>query len=158
MNERHRAAVAAYLILRRGDKVLLGRRQNTGWYDGWYNLPAGKIEPGEFALDGMLREVQEEVGITLDPADVSFAHAMYRREIDETWVDYFFFVSDDSGKYEPINSEPDKCDELDWFPVTDLPANMIPNNRQALEGFLAGETFTDMVGITPEEAAVKLSL
>ncbi|WP_225048011.1 NUDIX domain-containing protein [Lacticaseibacillus kribbianus] len=38
-------------------------------YRGLWNGLGGKVEPGETPLDGALREVQEESGIALDPAE-----------------------------------------------------------------------------------------
>ena len=42
-NERFKTAVASYLILRDGDKVLLSKRANTGWMDGKYTMVSGHI-------------------------------------------------------------------------------------------------------------------
>ncbi|MDL9947862.1 NAD(+) diphosphatase [Gordonia sp. ABSL11-1] len=45
------------------DRVLLGRQ--TVWPDGWYSTLAGFVEPGESLEQCVLREVHEEVGITV---------------------------------------------------------------------------------------------
>lgn len=37
-----RPYVAAFVILRRGSKVAMVLRKNTGWMDGHYGLPAGR--------------------------------------------------------------------------------------------------------------------
>lgn len=152
MSERHRAAVAAYLILRRGDEILLTRRQNTGWHDGWYGMPAGKVEVDELPVAGLMREAREEIGVDLDPEDISFAHAMYREhDGHDAWADYIFLVQDDAAKYTPTNAEPEKCDDLRWFPVDQLPINMIPNNRQAVEQYIAGVSFSAMTADASRE-------
>ena len=62
----HRLAV--YLILRRDDRVLFGLRRGTGYRDGEWGLPSGKLEAGERLLDAMVREAKEELGLDLDPA------------------------------------------------------------------------------------------
>lgn len=43
-------------------------REDDGPYHGLLEFPGGKIEAGEEPLMGAVREVQEEVGIEIDPA------------------------------------------------------------------------------------------
>lgn len=54
--ERFRLIVAVYLILRQNGKILLARRANTGYADGFYSLPAGHLDGDELATEGMARE------------------------------------------------------------------------------------------------------
>ena len=57
--------ISAYLMLEKDNEILCLKRQGTGWMDGFWSLPAGHVEPGESVVQGLLREAQEEVGITL---------------------------------------------------------------------------------------------
>lgn len=43
------------------------------------------------------------------------------------------FLIADKWNGEPQNTEPHKCDDLSWFPLDNLPKNVIPYIRQALE-------------------------
>ena len=45
------------------DQILLGRQ--SVWPDGWYSTLAGFVEPGESLEQCVIREVHEEVGITV---------------------------------------------------------------------------------------------
>ncbi|MGK2317146.1 NAD(+) diphosphatase [Gordonia rhizosphera] len=48
------------------DRILLGRQ--SVWPDGWYSTLAGFVEPGESLEQCVIREVYEEVGVTVsDP-------------------------------------------------------------------------------------------
>ena len=48
---------------------------------GKWSLPAGKVEPGESAVDTMIREVWEETGLDVEPVDiVGFYHSMATSE------------------------------------------------------------------------------
>jgi 8-oxo-dGTP diphosphatase len=69
--------VAAALIDRDG-RVLLQRRPDGKELAGLWEFPGGKIEPGERPEAALVRELAEELGITIDPADlepVAFASA-----------------------------------------------------------------------------------
>ena len=69
---------AAYVIVRRGDEVLLLLRADTGYMDGYWAVPAGHVERGESVLAAAVRELKEEVGIDVDPSDLQPVTAMHR--------------------------------------------------------------------------------
>lgn len=123
---------SAYLILVTDGKILLSRRFQTGYGDGKYSLPAGHVEEGETLREAASREIREEIGLSIKSADFKLVHVMHRKE-DDIRVDYFFTA----GKYRgtPVNREPDKCDDLGWFPLNNLPQNTIPYIRKALENY-----------------------
>ena len=59
------AIVDVMLTLERDGQVLLAERSGTGYADGWYNLPSGKLEEYEDVVAAIIREAWEEVGVTL---------------------------------------------------------------------------------------------
>lgn len=130
--ERNKAVPAVYLFLRKGDEILLMRRQGSGYYDGWYSVPAGHVEAGELPLEGLVRETAEELGIVIDPKDVKLVHTMYRTKHDETGdrADLFFLSTKWSGEIRIMESH--KCDDIKWFPINALPENMMHHVREAL--------------------------
>lgn len=89
--QRFTLVLAAYLIIRQDDKVLLIRRANTGYYDGMYALPAGHVDGNEPAHRAAIREAKEEVGVTIHEEDLRFVHVMHRvaEEGDHERVDFF---------------------------------------------------------------------
>jgi len=60
--------VAAGLILRDDGQLLLGQRPDDKPWPGWWELPGGKIEPGETVLQALARELHEEIGIRVTQA------------------------------------------------------------------------------------------
>lgn len=50
-------------LLQNGDKILLQNRVKADWHG--YALPGGHIEPGESIVDAVVREMQEETGLTV---------------------------------------------------------------------------------------------
>lgn len=69
--------VAAGVLIDARGRVLLGNRPEGKPYAGWWELPGGKIEPGESALQALARELDEELGIRVTEATpwVTHVHA-----------------------------------------------------------------------------------
>jgi 8-oxo-dGTP diphosphatase len=120
-------------------QVLFGRRRNTGFEDGAYHLPAGHLEAGESVIDALIREAKEEVGVTITPEHIEFAHIMHSSSSGGRAA-FFFIVRQWVGTSE--NREPEKCSELRWFRLTDLPDHLIDYCRVALGHIAAGQAFS----------------
>jgi 8-oxo-dGTP pyrophosphatase MutT (NUDIX family) len=73
--DRPRVIVDVNLLVINNNRLLLGRRCNTGFADGLYSLPAGHLELGESVLSAAVREAREELGITIDLVDVRFVQS-----------------------------------------------------------------------------------
>lgn len=66
--------VAAGVLLRADGSVLLGQRPEGKAYAGWWELPGGKLEPGETVLQALARELKEELGIDVTAATTWVTH------------------------------------------------------------------------------------
>ena len=141
INGRFSLIPAVYLIFVRNNQILLIRRFQTGYMDGYYGLPSGHIDGDEPADQAAIREAKEEVGITLQPEELEFAFLMHRRatEGNHERMDLFFKVKSWQG--EPINAEPEKCDELLWTAQDDLPAKVVPEVKFVLDQIKSGKLF-----------------
>ncbi|MET9834881.1 NUDIX domain-containing protein [Streptomyces sp. NPDC006385] len=64
MTARREAIVA---VLLRADRVLAIRRGPAGPLPGYWQPLSGKVEPGETQREAVVREVREEVGLTVVP-------------------------------------------------------------------------------------------
>jgi 8-oxo-dGTP diphosphatase len=135
---------AAYVFLLRdgidGAEVLLQLRQNTGFMDGhWAAAAAGHVEKGETAYDAAQREALEEIAVA--DLDLRFVTTMQRTRsgepIDER-VDFFFTARSWTG--DPRIVEPEKCAELRWCLLDDLPHPVVPHELAVLDAIRAGRT------------------
>lgn len=143
--ERPKVIPTVYLILAKDNRILLSRRYNTGFQDGKYSFPAGNLSGDEETFkQAMIREAKEEIGVKINPADLELVHVMHRKQrepTDERRVNLFFMAS--RWKGEPEIMEPDKCDDLRWFGFDNLPNNIIPYVRQAIECFRNRIVYSD---------------
>lgn len=145
VTDRYRVVPASYVLLLRGEadrtEVLLQLRANTGFMDGyWAAAAAGHVEAGEDALAAAVREAHEELGVTVEPADLAPLTAVHRTRstgepVDER-VDFFFTCRRWSG--EPHEAESGKTAGLGWFPLAVLPEPTVPHERAVLDALRAG--------------------
>src|SRR5574337_756907 len=137
---RARFPATVHLFFFRGSQILLLRRFQTGYRDGEYSVPAGHLDGNESVMAAAAREAREETGVQIAADDLSFSSVMHRNEGDER-IDFFLHVHKWRG--EPINTEPDKCDELRWADLDSLPENTIPYVRRAIQNHLNGIPFDE---------------
>lgn len=129
--ERFRPYAAVYLLLIKDGQVLLLRRFNTGYQDGNYSLIAGHLDGGETTKQCIIREAREEAGVMVNPKDLEVVHVMHRFAPDREYFDIYLRAEKWTGDI--TNKEPDKCDELKWYNMDDLPDNILPEVKLALE-------------------------
>lgn len=105
------------LILRRGDEILLAEKKR-GFGEGKYNGVGGKIDPGETSEQGMIRECQEEIGVT--PTE-------FKRMGQNEFLEYYkgaparmIFDLYVASKWE---GEPTESEEMrpEWFSINQIP-------------------------------------
>jgi len=111
--------ISVYILLERASKILMIRRYKTGFADGQYSLVAGHVEKGESFKSAAIRELYEEVGISINEKDFELSHTMYRSLKSEERIDLFFTAK--KWKGEAVNKEPSKCDDLIWVESDKLP-------------------------------------
>jgi 8-oxo-dGTP diphosphatase len=81
---RSRIEVAAAVIHDTEGRFLLAQRPSGKAFEGYWEFPGGKVEPGESAADAMRRELHEELGIVVDSVypwltrDFEYPHASVR--------------------------------------------------------------------------------
>ena len=137
---RTRFPVTVHLLFFRENQILMLRRFNTGYADGLYSVPAGHLDGGETVLTAGVREAEEEVGVRIEPDNLSFSTVMHRIEDDER-VDFFLLVH--KWECEPFNAEPGKCDDLRWVNIDQLPENTVEYVRRSIANHLNGVRFDE---------------
>ncbi len=142
VKQKFKAYVAIYLVLIKDEQVLMLLRSGNALYQGGkYSLVAGHLDGGETAKQGIMREAGEEAGITLNSDDLEVVHMMHRQSKDREYIDIFLRAEKWTGDVK--NMELEKCDELKWFALNNLPKNIVPEVKQALENIKKKVSFSE---------------
>ncbi|MEU5383478.1 NUDIX hydrolase [Kitasatospora cineracea] len=115
------------------DRILLNRRSDNGRWA----LLHGIVEPGEQPADTVVREVQEETGVTVRPERITSVHTLPAFACTNgDQVQYL----DIAFRCRPLSGEPRVNDDeslaVAWFPLDALPP-LTPNDTLLLEKALA---------------------
>jgi 8-oxo-dGTP diphosphatase len=136
--QRFRLISAVHLFFIREGEILLLRRANTGYQDGNFSVVAGHLDGNETVKQAAIREAREEVGVKLNPQDLTVVQVMHRRSDDER-IDWFLVAKEWQG--EISNCEPNRCDLLAWHQLDTLPENTIPYVAHAINNYREGIWF-----------------
>ena len=80
--DRQLVQVAVGVLIRRDDSFLLTSRPEGKAYAGYWEFPGGKLEVGETIAQALKRELQEEIGITIEDCmswkteQIDYPHAL----------------------------------------------------------------------------------
>lgn len=125
-------------------KILLQRRKNTGFADGLWDLScSGHVEEGESMTVTCLRECKEELGIELCADKIKFFALIHKFDKDSNLTYYNGYFYTDDFECEPIICEPEKCSEIKWFALDELPDDMINDRKDAVKAFLKGVSYIE---------------
>ncbi|MFJ5552169.1 NUDIX domain-containing protein [Streptomyces sp. NPDC093225] len=136
--------VGVHLYLEDEDRVLLGlRHPDSAFAPSTHHFLAGHCEQ-ESAVSCLVREAEEEAGLTIAPADVDLAHLVHVVDHPggQPRMQLVFRARQWTGT--PHVREPDRCLSWDWWPADALPERMVPYARAAIEGVRAGRLYTEM--------------
>ncbi len=130
--EREKFLSSIYLIIKNEKgEILLQRRQGTKLWPGYLALPARHIDEGENAYEVAIREAKEELGIEIKIENIIDTFVVNRKNKSlPPYYDVYFEISRYLGEIK-IN-EPEKCSELVWFGIDNLPEDMIDFEKEAM--------------------------
>ena len=106
-----------------------------------FSLPAGHIDEGENAYEALVREAKEELNIIINLDDIIDTFVVNRKNKSlPSYYDLYFEISKYEG--EIIINEPEKCRELLWADINNLPTDMITFEKEAINNNLKGIKFS----------------
>jgi mutator protein MutT len=126
------------LILNDKNQALLMKRgKNASNEVGYWTQPGGTIEFGEKAVDGLKREIKEELDINVDIwGYLPHVDHIIKKE-KQHWIAIIYLAKIKSGI--PKIMEPHKCAEIKWFNLKKLPKKLTKSTSEPIRNYLAGK-------------------
>lgn len=143
-------AAAVIVHDRRTDRIVLLRRgPHAKFARGQWDLPVGKCDPGEPVTSAAVRELREETGLWVDPADLQLAHVVHGARGAEAPHGYLTVIfATDTWSGDVANAEPAKHSDVRWIPLDSVPRDAVAPTYEAITRYQAGERATLLTGWT----------
>jgi 8-oxo-dGTP diphosphatase len=126
--QRPKIGIGVYIKNSKGEILLMKRKGKHGG-ETWCP-PGGHLEMGESFLDCARRETKEEVGLEVEDVEVIGAvNNIFSQEVHYVNVD----VIAKGVLGEPKIMEPEKCSEIAWFALNNLPKPLFYPTEHLLE-------------------------
>jgi mutator protein MutT len=122
----------AIVINNKNEVLLLKRSENIRSNQGMWDRPGGQVEYGERVENAVIREVQEEVGITV--GNLSFLKLDQDMGENKHFIAIGYLAEHISGEVE--NKEPHKHDEVRWFNLDNLPKNITEYTKNSIKVYV----------------------
>lgn len=131
--------VGAGVVILRDGKTLLAKRKGSHGSGMWGTM-GGHVEFGETPMEAAKREALEELGIEI--GNLQFVSCLNLIREGKHYLDCSFTAELISG--EPTIKEPDKIEEIGWYPVDALPSPLFEPVRVVLEGLKTGQQYFEL--------------
>ncbi|MED4727834.1 NUDIX domain-containing protein [Aneurinibacillus migulanus] len=118
------------VILDENNCILLVLRKKSPEAGCW-SLPGGKVEYMETVENAVIREIKEELGIDIAIERLLCVTNHIVQSESVHWVAPTFVAHIANGKVQ--NKEPHALQEVQWFPIDDVPDNITITTEYALE-------------------------
>lgn len=137
--ETHTPKVGAGIVIIKDGKTLLAKRKGAHSAGTWGTM-GGHVEFGETPIEAVKREAMEELGVVV--GNIQFATCMNLIQDGKHYVDVSFTAEIISG--EPTIQEPDRIEEIGWYPLDQLPSPLFEPVRIVLESLRTGEHYFEV--------------
>lgn len=94
--------------------VLVQNKVNHPTWHGW-NFPGGHVEKGEYVTPSVIREMQEETGLTIEAPRLCGIKEFHRAEDGKRYIVFLYIADRFTGELKASNEG-----EVFWYPLSAL--------------------------------------
>jgi 8-oxo-dGTP diphosphatase len=125
--------VSLLLIVKENRFLFCKRRPDDEVYGGYWGLPGGTVEENETPVEGMIREVEEELGVTISDFRFLDKYPYEGNKIMNIYVR-------DNNDFDPstirLNEEHTEYKFFTYYEVQNNSINFVPTNTQILLDYI----------------------
>ena len=104
--------------------VLVQNKTNHPTWHGW-NFPGGHVEAGEYITPSVIREMQEETGLTVENPRLCGIKEFHTAKDGKRYIVFLYVATRFSGELKASGEG-----EVFWYPLSQL-----PSSDQLIDGF-----------------------
>ncbi len=142
MEEKLRPKVGVgIMILNNNGEVLLGKRHDDAEKassdlhgEGTWTMPGGKLDFHETLIEGVIREVAEEIGVDIPKKNLEVLCVQDDMVPDNHYVTVGFICRNFAN--EPKVMEPEEITEWKWYNLNNLPEKIYPPSAKMIKAYL----------------------
>ncbi len=113
-------------VLKKKKKILISSRPSSKKFSGFYEFPGGKLNTGEYLIEGLSREIDEELGVKINLNKTYFLKSYKIIQKRKKLNLHFFLCLKWSG--DPVGMEEQT---LKWIVPQELKKyNLLKSNRK----------------------------
>lgn len=111
--------LAAVMIIRVGDKILITRRAKEKSFAGMWEFPGGAVLADEDSKSGGMRELKEETGISVNPKKFNYLGQLVMEE-SKLLMDIYDVEVNPHFKLKDVELQPGETDSVKILTVDEI--------------------------------------
>ena len=122
--------------------VLVQNKINHPTWHGW-NFPGGHVESGEYVTPSVIREMQEETGLTIETPRLCGIKEFHKLKDGKRYIVFLYVADKFSGELKASSEG-----QIFWYPLSEL-AKSDKQLMASVKCFPCLQTMTSAKSITP---------